>query len=208
MTLQDRVAEHAPRLAGMTPARTGNLSVRDGDRFAITPTGVPYEDIEPGDVPVLDMDGGQVDGALDPSSEVPTHLHLYRDREPGAIVHTHAPWATTLAVLHDELPPVHYMLAPVGDRVPVADYATYGTEELGDAIAAAMDAAGAEACIMANHGLIVEAADLPAALERAEIIEHLAQVYCQARSTGKPVELPADELDRVREKFRSYGQEP
>lgn len=204
--IQDQVAEHASALAGMTPARTGNLSVRDGDRFAVTPTGVPYHDIEPGDVPVLTLDGEQVAGDLKPSSEVPTHSHLYRDRRPGAIVHTHGPWVTTLAVLRDELPAVHYMIAELGDRVPVADYATYGTEELGNNILAAMDDAGSTACLLANHGAIVTAPDLPAALERAEILEHLAAVHCRARSIGDPVVLPDDEIERVRDRFGTYGQ--
>ncbi len=204
--IQDLVVEHAPDLAALTPARTGNLSVRDGDRYAVTPTGIPYDAFSADDVPVLTLDGEQVAGDLAPSSEVPTHGHLYRDREPGAIVHIHGAWTTTLAILHEEIPAEHYMIAPMGDRIPVADYATYGTEELGDSILAAMDDADASACIMANHGAIVTADDLPTALERAEILEHLARIHCQARSIGDTHELSRDELARVRDKFDRYGQ--
>lgn len=200
-----QVAEQVSELETLTPGRTGNLSVRRGDRMAITPSGVPYADIAPDDVPVVSLGGERLSGDRAPSSETPMHRHIYDRFETGAIAHTHSPWATTLAVLRQPLPPVHYMVALAGETVPVADYATYGTEELAANAVEAMEAAGSDACILANHGLVATGADAAAAIETAEAVESVAQVYCQARTVGEPSELDGDEIDRVARKLDSYG---
>ncbi|MFB6102272.1 MAG: class II aldolase/adducin family protein [Haloplanus sp.] len=203
------VAEAVPTLARLTPGRTGNLSVRRDDHVAITPSGRPYDAITAAGVPVVALDDGRVvdDGAGAPSSELPLHRTLYERFETGAVVHTHAPWATTLAVLHEPLPPVHYMLALAGGRVPVADYATYGTAELGANVAAAMADADATACLLANHGLVAVGDDLDAAVETTVAVESVAQVYCRARSIGMgvPDPLSDEELDRVAQRLADYG---
>ena len=201
------VARRARRLIDLTPGRTGNLSVRRGDRFAVTPTGVPYDQIDAPSVPVVSLDGTRVAGEDAPSSETPMHSAVYREFEPGAIVHTHSPWASTLAILHEPIPPVHYMLALAGTTVPVADYATYGTAELAANAVAAMEDADADACLLANHGLLVTGDDLDAALETAVNVEYTARIYCQAKAFGDPAELSADEMAAVAEKFEGYGQE-
>lgn len=209
MTLaRERVAvvEHAPQLAGLTPGRTGNLSVRRDGRFAATPTGVAYDAFEPEDVPVVTLEGEVVDGGMAPTSEVPMHTGIYRRLDAGAIVHTHSPWATTLAVLGEELPPVHYMITAVGRRVPVADYAPYGTDELAELVVEEMGAADARACLLANHGLVVVGEDLPSAVENTVHVETLCRVYLQARQHGTPAELSEEQLATVEEKFESYGQ--
>lgn len=208
MLARERVAvvDHAPTLADLTPGRTGNLSVRREDRFAATPTGVAYDAFDPADVPVVSLDGDVLDGEMRPTSEVPMHTGIYRRLGPGAIVHTHSTWATTLAVLGEELPPVHYMIAMVGDRVPVADYAPYGTDELAENVVDAMEGANAKACILANHGLVAVGDDLSTAIEHTVHVENLCRVYLQARQHGEPNELSAAQLSTVREKFESYGQ--
>ncbi|USZ66749.1 class II aldolase/adducin family protein [Halorussus salilacus] len=200
------VAMHAPDLASLTPGRTGNLSVRRDDRFAVTPTGVAYDRIDAEGVPVLSLDGEQVAGETAPSSETPMHTAIYREFEPGAIVHTHSPWASTLAILHEPIPPVHYMLALAGTSVPVADYATYGTEALAENAVAAMEGADASACLLANHGLLTTGEDLDSALETAVNVEYTARIYCQAKAFGDPVELSDEEMTAVAEKFEGYGQ--
>jgi len=210
MTLEaarDAVVSHAPQLAALTPGRTGNLSVRDGDAFAITPTGVPYDSFDRADVPVVSLDGDQLDGDMDPSSEVPMHRHVYRFDDPGAIVHTHSPYATTLATLHEELPPIHYMIVAVGKRVPVAEYAPYGTEALARNAVDAMREAESTATLIENHGLVVTGPDLPTAIENTVHVESLCELYLRARSVGgAPRELTDDQLDVVLRKFNSYGQ--
>jgi L-fuculose-phosphate aldolase len=200
------VVDHAPALAQLTPARTGNLSVRRGDQFAATPTGVPYDAFDAEDVPVVSLDGEVVDGEMAPTSEVPMHAGIYRRLDAGAIVHTHSTWATTLAVLGEALPPVHYMITAVGRRVPVADYAPYGTDDLAELVVAEMSDADARACLLAHHGLVVVGEDLPTAVENTVVVENLCRLYLQARQHGEPAELSDDQLATVEGKFESYGQ--
>lgn len=205
---REAVVEHAPALAELTPARTGNLSVRRDDAFAITPTGVAYDSFTAADVPVVGLDGERRDDGMAPSSEVPMHTHIYRAAEPGAIVHTHSPWATAMSVLGESLPPIHYMIVAVGRRVPVADYAPYGTEELAANVVAAMEDAEADAALIANHGLVVAGPDLGTAVENTRHVEDLCRLYLRTRAIGKPNTLSDDQLATVEEKFDEYGQQP
>lgn len=201
------VVEHAPSLASLTPGRTGNLSRRSGDAFAVTPTGVPYDAFDAEDVPVVGVDGERRGGGMEPSSEVPMHAAIYRRADVGAIVHTHSPWTTTLATAGEELPPIHYMIVAVGRRVPVAGYAPYGTDELAANVVAAMDEADSEAAILQNHGLVVTGPDLETAVENAVHVESLARMYLSARAAGlEPTELSDDQLAAVEAQFESYGQ--
>lgn len=202
------VVEYAPALADLTPGRTGNLSVRDGDAVAVTPTGVPYDSFDAADVPVVDLDGDQLAGRMAPSSEVPMHTGIYQHDRPGAIVHTHSPWATTMATLHRKLPPVHYMIVSVGREVPLADYAPYGTEELAANVVAAMAEAASDAAILANHGLVVTGPDLETAVENTRHVEDLCRLYLRSSAVGEPHVLTDDQLATVEEQFESYGQNP
>ena len=201
------VADELDRLAALTPGRTGNLSVRRGDRFAVTPSGVPYDEVGPGDVPVVTLEGEVVAGALEPSSETPMHRAIYDRLDVGAVAHTHSPWATTLAVLGKPVRPVHYMLALAGGEVPVADYATYGTEALAANAVDAMAGADSRACLLANHGLVATGPDAAGAVEAAEAVEAVAGLDCRARALGGGKVLPEEELDRVAQRFATYGQD-
>ena len=202
------VVEHAPALAELTPGRTGNLSVRDGDRVAVTPTGVPYDSFDAADVPVVSLAGERLAGHMAPSSEVPMHTGIYQHDRPGAIVHTHSPWATTMATLGRKLPPVHYMIAAVGREVPLADYAPYGTEELAANAVAAMAETGSDAAILANHGLVVTGPDVETAVENTRHVEDICRLYLRASAVGEPHVLSDEQMATVEERFQSYGQQP
>jgi len=205
---REAVVEYAPALAELTPGRTGNLSVRDGDALAVTPTGVPYDSFDAADVPVVSLDGEQVAGRMAPSSEVPMHTGIYTHDRPGAIVHTHSPWATTMATLHRKLPPVHYMIVSVGREVPLADYAPYGTEELAANVVAAMAEADSDAAILANHGLVVTGPELATAIENTRHVEDLCRLYLRSSAVGEPHTLTDEQLATVEDRFESYGQQP
>jgi L-fuculose-phosphate aldolase len=185
--------------AGLVQGTSGNLSVRDplSGSIAITPSAVPYRHIQPADVLLVGPDGDPEEGGHPPSSELGMHLGLYRARpDVGAVVHTHSPWATTWAVLGREIPAVHYVIAPLGDSVRVAPYATYGSPEL--AANAVRTLGGDNGVLLASHGVITVGADLGAALENAVQVEFLAEVCWKAKQIGEPVILPPRELDRVR----------
>ncbi|MBW3603207.1 MAG: class II aldolase/adducin family protein [Actinobacteria bacterium] len=203
---RERLVEFSQRLApdGLTVGTSGNLSVRSGDLIAVTPSGVDYADLQPELICVIEPDGGQVDGELEPTSEVPMHTSVYARTDARAVVHTHPPYATTLSVLLDELPPVHYMIALLGGPVRVAPYATYGTREL----AGHMDRAlrGRTAVLLANHGASTTGESIERAYARSLYLEWICRVYYQARALGEPRLLSADQVEEVAEKLRGYGQ--
>jgi L-fuculose-phosphate aldolase len=123
-----------------------------------------------------------------------------------AIVHTHAPAATALSALVDEVPAIHYQVASFGGPVAVAPYATYGTDELAANVVAAL--AGRSACLMANHGAVTTGPDLRTAVTRARALEWVCDVYLRAAAAGRPRLLPPEEIETVVRKLSGYGQRP
>ena len=189
MTLEDerkQIAAASRRLAaeGLVLGTAGNLSVRRKDLVAVTPTGARLETLEPEQVTIVDLDGKVVAGELEPSSELELHLGLYRRYEAGAVVHTHAPMATALSCVLDELPCVHYQMLLLGGPVRVARYATFGTPELAASVLEALE--GRCAALMANHGAITHAANLESAIELSLLLEWACAVYWRAATLGPP----------------------
>jgi L-fuculose-phosphate aldolase len=192
---------------GLTHGTSGNVSVRrDRLRFFVSPTGMAYESMNPADIPLMDLDGGWY-GHRRPSSEWRFHRDILRARgEVGAIVHTHSRHAAALACTGRGIPAFHYMVAVAGGPdIRCAPYHTFGTQELSDAAIAALE--GRKACLLANHGAIALAADLPAALALAGEVEQLAAQYCVALSLGSVRVLGEDEMRRVLDKFKTYGRQ-
>src|SRR5829696_7446025 len=134
-------AGRALAAAGLVLGTAGNVSARNGDRVAITPTGAQLASLEADDVAVVGLDDGMVvAGSLAPTSELDLHLGVYRRYGAGAVVHTHAPAATALScVLEHELPCVHYGMLMLGGSVRVAPYATFGTPELAESVLEALE---------------------------------------------------------------------
>jgi len=198
--------------AGLVVGTSGNVSVRAGDLIAVSPSGLDYADLTAGLVGVHRLDGTAVQAPLRPTSEMPLHLAVYAATGAGAIVHTHPVAATALSTLTTELPAIHYQVAMFGGPVPVAPYATYGSEQLARNVAAALR--GRTACLMANHGALTTGADLRSALTGTRYLEWLCDVYLRALAAGPssastaggPRLLPADEIALVASQLASYGQ--
>lgn len=192
--------------AGLNKGTSGNVSVRDGDGFLITPTGLPYDSLTPDDIPRMALDGSS-QGRRKPSSEWRFHRDLYAARpEVGAVLHAHSPFAVSLACLRRDIPPFHYMIARFGgDTIRCADYAIFGSESLSTAAMAAM--AGRKGCLLANHGLLVAGRDLDEAFALAVELEELCEQYWRACQLGQPVLLTPAEMAEVIEKFKGYGQQ-
>lgn len=188
----------------LTVGTSGNLSVRSGDYIAITPSGVPYDDLTPEAICVLDLDGNKIEDGLDPSSEVPMHTSVYRGTDAGAVVHTHPLYCTTLSVLLHEVPPVHYMIALLGGPVRVAPYARFGSAELAENSMRAME--GRYGALMQNHGATTYGDTLAKAYSRSIYLEWVCRLYHQARLLGEPNLLPLPEIEGVAEVLNSYGQ--
>ena len=192
--------------AGLNRGTAGNVSVRHGDGFYITPTGMPYAGLQPDDMPLMSLDGSHT-GRRKPSSEWRFHRDLYAARpEVGAVLHAHSPFAVSLACLRRDIPPFHYMIARFGgDTIRCADYAIFGSAELSAAALAAMQ--GRKGCLLANHGQLVAGRDLDEALALAIELEELCEQYWRACQLGQPVLLGSDEMAAVLEKFTGYGQQ-
>ncbi|WP_343067717.1 class II aldolase/adducin family protein [Halobellus ruber] len=161
---------------------------------------------------VLDADdprediGEQVAGELAASSEKPMHLQIMRERDDvGAVVHTHSPYASTFAALHEPIPATHYLIAFAGKEVPVTPYEEPGSEELG---AAAVSALGDDhnACLLGNHGVIAVGGDADSAFEVALMVEYCARIHYQGQNIGDPTHLPEEELEHLFDRFSDYGQ--
>jgi L-fuculose-phosphate aldolase len=209
--LREEVAEVAREMiaSGLVTGTSGNVSARtpEGD-VLITPSGLDYSILEPEDVVLVDLEGQVLEGEFAPSTETPMHTGIYRARSNiGGIVHTHSYFSTTLACLGWEIPSVHYMLAVLSDdgRIPMAPYATYGTEELA---VNASDALGDthRACLLQNHGTITVGDGPSKAFSLTVVLEDMAQIYYRTRLMGEPNILDSEQMAEVSSKIHSYGQ--
>jgi L-fuculose-phosphate aldolase len=208
--IRREIAETGRRLEadGLLSTTAGNLSARVApERIAITPSAIPYPQVRAPDVVVTDLAGEVIEGERRPSSELPLHTAVYRARpDVGGVVHTHSPYATTLAVMRRPIPAVHYMIAALAvTEVPVVGYETYGSTALAGRIEA-VAAAGANGALLANHGAVAFGLSLEQAAEHASLLEFLAATYYRTLIAGGPVLLPDDEIARVAERFKTHGQ--
>jgi L-fuculose-phosphate aldolase len=194
---REQVAAAARRLAaaGLVAGTNGNVSARAGDHVAVTPTGAVLAELEGADVPVVSLTGEPMAGSLAPTSELYLHLGVYERYGAGAVVHTHAPVATALSCVVDEVPCVHYEMLLLGGDVRVAPYATFGTEELAASVLDALD--GRTAALMANHGAVTYGADVEGAVRATELLEWACELYWRARMVGEPRVLSAEQRAAV-----------
>jgi L-fuculose-phosphate aldolase len=206
--VRERLVGYGVRLLddGLAVGSAGNLSVRVNDRVLITPSGIGYQELRPGDICVTGLDGAAQQGPAAPSSELPMHLAVYAATDAGAVVHTHSPEVIALSAVHAELPAVHYAIADLGGPVRVVPYARFGSAGLAAAAAAALD--GRRAAILGNHGAVSYGQTLQQAYDRALLLEWLARVYRLARGHGTPRILTGAELDEVTAEARRlrYGE--
>jgi L-fuculose-phosphate aldolase len=210
LTLRKQVIETARSMnaLGINQGRSGNVSVRIEGGLLITPSGMDYEILKPGDIVEMTLEGEVRSDHRVPSTEWPFHTAiLSRRSDAGAVVHTHSPMATALSCLRRDIPAFHYMVAVAGgETIRCAEYATFGTEALSRAALAALD--GRKACLLANHGVIALGVSLKSALDLALEVETLAGQYHRALQIGKPEILPPAEMARVLKAFRRYGSQP
>ena len=194
----------AMNASGLNQGASGNLSARCEDGFLITPSGMNCAGLSTTDIVWMDFDGKFQD-ARKPSSEWRFHAAIYQNRpEANAVLHAHPVNCSALACLNKGIPAFHYMVAMAGGRdIRCADYATFGTPELSEFVIEALR--NRKACLMAHHGLTCFEKDLPRALALAIEVEHLASVYSRILTIGDAEILTDEEMDKVLEKFSSYG---
>jgi L-fuculose-phosphate aldolase len=192
--------------AGLVHGSAGNVSARAGELVAVTPTGAELALLEADEITLVDLAGAVVDGTRAPTSELDLHLAIYSRRPAGAVVHTHAPYATALGCVLEELPCVHYAMLELGGGVRVAPYRTFGTPELAAVTLAALE--GHTAALMSNHGAVAFGEDLEQAVRRSQLLEWACALYWRAASLGPPRTLDERQLGEVAAAMqeRGYGR--
>lgn len=207
---RNEIVEYGKKLVAdhLTPGTSGNISIYDAEKklMIISPSGIGYLETKPEDIVVMELDGKIVEGDKKPSSEWGLHATMYKTKpEARGVVHTHSLYCTVLSVLHEPIRASHYVVADCGStQVPCAEYQTFGTMELAQSAAKAMGESNA--VILANHGMLAVGKSLKSAYALASGMEFCAEVHYKALCAGKPFVLPDDEMRRVIEKFKGYGQ--
>jgi L-fuculose-phosphate aldolase len=205
---REAVARASRHLAeeGLVIGTAGNISARQGDLIAVTPTGSDLAKVTPEMITIIDLKGEVVDGDLAPTSEVPLHTGIYAATDAKAITHAHAMASTALSCCHDVLPALHYACWGLGGAPRTAAYATFGSQELADNVVEALQ--GRNAAMMQNHGSVAYGATMDQAVERLELLEWLAELYWRASSMGTPRVLTEDDFRHIIEAAmnRGYGR--
>ena len=189
--LKESVWSYARQMVadGIAHRAQGNISLRQAESglIAVTPSAIPYDRLQIDDIVVVDLDGRVVEGPWKPTSELLLHLAFYRARaEVGAVVHSHAPYATLFGVIGEPLPMLLTEAAAcLGGPVPVAPYARPGTQELADGAVRIADKG--PAVILANHGLVTVGPDLSSAYDATLAVETTARMVWMARAMGAGV---------------------
>ncbi len=191
---------------GINKGTSGNISVRHGDGFLISPTGIPYDKLQPEHVVAMNWDA-TYEGEVQPSSEWRFHRDILQARpDLNAVVHTHSTHATALSILGRDIPAIHYVIAAAGgNSVRCAPYELFGTQELADRVVTALE--GRRACLMAHHGVIAAHANIARALALAVTVEELARQYLLCLPLGEPPVLSDEHFAEVLVKFKTYGQQ-
>jgi L-fuculose-phosphate aldolase len=215
--LRGQMVEVARRMnaSGINQGTSGNLSARIPGGMLITPTSLPYEQMQPEDLVALDLDGRPLEAAdpgdsappRRPSSEWRLHADILASRpEIQAVLHCHSIHATALACHGRPIPPFHYMTAVAGgDDIRCAAYATFGTAGLSALAVQALEER--LACLLAQHGQVALGRNLDQALRIAIEVETLARMYLQALQLGEPPHLSPEQMAAVHHQFRTllYG---
>jgi L-fuculose-phosphate aldolase len=191
--VKERVLATAKELLqkGLVEGTSGNVSGRMEDgTICVTPSSIPYETMTLDDLVVLDLDGNVVEGEKGPTSEKALHLACYRAfPEVGGVIHSHARFATMFAVVREPVPAaIEEVVVHVGGDVPVCEYKTTGTDELGDEVASRLG--DRSAVLLANHGMVTIGASPEKALHAAGVVERTAEIVWGARLLGTPHALP------------------
>ena len=193
-------ASKALNAEGLVEGSSGTLSARiDENHVCMTPSSIPYDSMVLDDLVVVDLDGDVVHGEKAPTTEKALHLACYRRYpEVGGVIHSHAVYATMFAVARQPIPAaIEEVAVYIGGDVPVCEYTTTGTDELGEEVASKLG--DRAATLLANHGMVTVGPTLDKAMHAATLVERTAQIIFGARLLGEVHPLPA----KVNEDFGS-----
>jgi L-fuculose-phosphate aldolase len=196
-TTREAVLATAKRMLaeGLVEGTSGNISGRlPGGLVCLTPSSVPYDTMTLDDLVVVEGDGTVVEGTRSPTSEKDLHLAtLGRYPELGAVIHTHAVYATMFALAREPIPAViEEVVVYLGGDVPCCEYKGTGTADLGAEVAARLADRGA--ALLANHGLVTCGASPERALHNAALAERTAKIVWGARAMGATIHPLPDKV--------------
>lgn len=187
----------------------GNVSQRDAETglVVIKASGVRYEDLKPEHMVVVDLDGNVVEGNYKPSSDVFSHLYIYKHRpDVGGVVHTHSRYATAFAALGRPIPCVITAMADeFGGPIPCGGFALIGDEAIGKVVVESIGRS--PAVLLKNHGVFTIGKNATAAVKAAVMTEDVAATVWMALQIGTPEEIPQDLVDKLHHRYTNvYGQ--
>jgi L-ribulose-5-phosphate 4-epimerase len=187
----------------------GNVSARDPQSglVAIKASGIPYEELTPDHMVVVDMDGKVVEGKYKPSSDVFSHLFIYKHRpDVFGVVHTHSRYATAFAAVGRPIPCV---LTAMGDEfggpIPCGGFALVGDEAIGKQVIE--NIGSSPAVLLKNHGVFTIGKDARAAVKTAVMTEDVAATVWMAMQIGEPLPIAPEDVERLHDRYMNvYGQ--
>ncbi|MGD2076947.1 MAG: L-ribulose-5-phosphate 4-epimerase [Chloroflexota bacterium] len=188
---------------------SGNVSARDPESglVVIKPSGLKYEEMEPGRMVIVTLDGELVEGDLKPSSDTASHLYIYRQKpDVNGIVHTHSAYATAFAALGRPIPVYLTAIADeFGGPIPCGDFALIGGEEIGQVVVEAIG--NSPAVLLKNHGVFTIGPSAEAALKAAVMVEDNARTVWIALQLGAPDEISPEDVAKLHHRYTNvYGQ--
>lgn len=188
---------------------SGNVSARDPESglVVIKPSGLKYEEMEPGHMVIVTVDGEQVEGDLKPSSDTASHLYIYRQKpDVNGIVHTHSAYATAFAALGRPIPVYLTAIADeFGGPIPCGDFALIGGEEIGQVVVEAIG--NSPAVLLKNHGVFTVGPSAEAALKAAVMVEDNARTVWISLQLGVPDEISPEDVAKLHHRYTNvYGQ--
>jgi L-ribulose-5-phosphate 4-epimerase len=187
----------------------GNVSARDAETglIVIKASGIRYEDMRLEHMVVVDIDGKVVEGDFKPSSDVYSHLYIYKNRpDVFGIVHTHSRYATAFAAVGKEIPCVLTAMADeFGGSIPCGGFALIGDEAIGKVV---VDSIGkSPAVLLKNHGVFTIGKNASAAVKAAVMTEDVAATVWIAMQIGIPDVIPQEDVDKLHQRYINvYGQ--
>lgn len=188
---------------------SGNVSQRDAETglVVIKASGVRFEEMKPEHMVVVDLDGNVLEGDYKPSSDVYSHLYIYRQRpDVGGVVHTHSRYATAFAAVGKPIPCVLTAMADeFGGEIPCGGFALIGNEAIGKVVIESIGKS--PAVLLKNHGVFTVGKNGLAAVKAAVMVEDAAATVWMALQLGTPDVIPQEDVDKLHQRYTNvYGQ--
>ncbi|MCD6572077.1 MAG: class II aldolase/adducin family protein [Thermoplasmata archaeon] len=202
--LKEKIIEVGIQLLkeNLTHGTCGNISCRvDKEKILITPSSLPYGDIKPDDILLVNLDGEVLEGKRNPSVETPFHTAIYKNRDDvKAIIHTHSQYALAVSSVVDSIPVfLDEIFSHIGGELTVSRYALPGSDELAENLLNVLG--DKNAALLSNHGAVCCGKNLDEAFEVARVVEQICKIFILSSCLGKTKVLPEEGREYQRAMF-------